>query len=113
MRSTQRTLLLTIVTLGLPLVILHPALAADTAGVSQINSFIRSIIQILAGIAGLLATGFFVVGGFGYITSSGNPENLSRSKRTIMFSALGLAVTIGAFVLSTIVTDLATKAFGN
>jgi TRAP-type C4-dicarboxylate transport system permease small subunit len=97
---------------GLPIVLTQPAFAA-TAGVSSVESFIKSIITLLAGIAGLVATGFFVVGGFSYITSSGNPEHLDRAKRTIMYSAMGLAITIGAFVLSNIVTTLATNAFGS
>jgi hypothetical protein len=67
----------------------------------------------VAGLAGLIATGFFVVGGFGYITSSGNPENLDRSKRTLIYSAIGLAITIGAFVLSNIISEIASKAFGS
>ena len=97
---------------GVPLVLVHPALAAD-GSVGQVESFIRSIIKVIAGLAGLVATGFFVIGGFGYITSSGNPEHLDRSKRTLLFASLGLAITIGAFVLSTIVTSLATSAFGS
>ena len=98
---------------GLPLVVVGTAFAADPAGVSQVQSFIKSIIQVLAGFAGLVATGFFVVGGYSYITSSGNPEHLDRAKRTVMWSAIGLAITIGAFVLSNIVTTLATNAFGS
>jgi formate hydrogenlyase subunit 3/multisubunit Na+/H+ antiporter MnhD subunit len=90
----------------------HPALAAD-GNVGQVENFIRSIIKVVAGLAGLVATGFFVVGGFGYITSSGNPEHLDRSKRTLIFAAIGLAITIGAFVLSNIITTLATSAFGS
>ncbi len=100
-----------LISMGLPFIVSQPAFAA-TAGVSQIEGFIRSIIQVLAGLAGLIATGFFVAGGFSYITSSGNPEKLDRAKRTIMFSAIGLAICIGAFVLSNIVTELATNAFG-
>lgn len=100
------------VAIGAPLVLTHPALAA-TAGVSNVESFIKSVITLLAGLAGLVATGFLVVGGFSYITSSGNPEHLDRAKRTIMFSMLGLAITIGAFVISNIVTSLATNAFGS
>jgi hypothetical protein len=72
----------------------------------------QNIIQVLVTIAGLLAAGFFVMGGIGYITSSGNPEHLDKSKRTIIFSAVGLAISIGAFVLSNIVAELATTAFG-
>jgi len=101
--------------LFLPLIITHPAFAATAspAGVSNVETFIKSVITVLAGIAGLVATGFFVFGGFIYITSSGNPEHLDRAKRTLFFSALGLAITIAAFVISTIVTTLATNAFGN
>ena len=66
----------------------------------------------MAGMAGLIASGFFVYGGFAYITSTGNPEHLDRAKRTLLFSATGLAITLGAFVISGIVTDLATAAFG-
>lgn len=98
--------------LGLPLVLFHGALAA-TADVSSVDTFIRSLIKVIAGLAGLVATGFFVVGGFSYITSSGNPEHLDRAKRTIMYSGLGLAITIAAFVISNIVTTLATSAFGS
>jgi len=102
------------VAMGLPLVVSGTAFAQSAGGadVSQVENFIRSLIQVLAGLAGLVATGFFVVGGFGYMTSSGNPEVLDKSKRTIMFSGMGLAITIGAFVLSNIVTSLATNAFG-
>ena len=37
---------------------------------------------------------------------------LDRSKKTILYSAIGLAVVLGAFVLTNIVSDLATGAFG-
>lgn len=88
-----------------------PALAAS-ADVTKIQTFIQSVIQVLVTLAGLIAAGFFVWGGIGYITSSGNPEALDRSKKTILYSAIGLAVVLGAFVLSNVVTQLATGAFG-
>jgi len=95
------------------LTIASPVFAQSTAGgVSQIQTFIQSVIQILVTLAGLVSVGFFVWGGFGYITSSGNPESLDRSKKTILYSAFGLAIVLGAFVLSNIVTQLAGSAFG-
>ncbi len=100
-----------IMALAIPFALAHPALAAD-GNVVQVENFIRSIIKVVAGLAGLVATGFFVVGGFGYITSSGNPEKLDKSKQTLVWSAIGLAIVIAAFVISNIVTDLATGAFG-
>lgn len=85
---------------------------AAAADVTKIETFVKSIIQVLVTLAGLVAAGFFVWGGIGYITSSGNPETLDRSKKTLLYSAIGLAVVLGAFVLTNIVSDLATGAFG-
>ncbi len=85
---------------------------AQTADVAKIESFIKNIIQILVTLSGLVAAGFFVMGGLGYITSTGNPESLDRSKKTLVYSGIGLAIVFGAFVLTNIVSDLAKTAFG-
>jgi multisubunit Na+/H+ antiporter MnhC subunit len=87
-----------------------PALA-DSVDLSKVQNFAQNVVQVLITLAGLLAAVFFVIGGIGYITSSGNPENLDKAKKTIQYSSIGLAISIAAFVLSTIVTELATKAF--
>ncbi len=101
-------------TLLISFFIASPAYAqtANTGGAAQIENFIRSIIQLLVTLAGITATGFFVWGGFRYITSSGSPEQLEGAKKTILYSAVGLAIALGAFVLSNIVSGLATTAFG-
>jgi Type IV secretion system pilin len=96
----------------IPLFMSHPAFA-DPAGVTQVESFMQSVIQALAGLAGLVATAFIMIGGFGYITSSGNPARLEKAKRTLLHSGVGLVIVIGAFVISSIITSLATKAFGS
>ncbi len=95
------------------LILLAPIASAATADVSQVENFIRDIIKVVAGLAGLIATGFFVIGGFGYITSSGNPEHLDRAKRTLLWSAIGLAIVIAAFVISNIIVAIATNSFGS
>ena len=91
-----------IVAVGLPLVLAEPAAAAP-AGVTNVENFIRSVITVFAGLAGLVATGFFVAGGFTYITSSGNPEQLgmasasaSGSRRTSLSSAKVLRAALHA-----------------
>lgn len=96
---------------AIPLLVAQPVLAAD-GSVGQVETFIRNIIKVVAGLAGLIATGFFVVGGFVYITSTGNPERLDKAKHTLLYSGIGLAIVIAAFVISNIVTDIATSAFG-
>lgn len=110
--STQYKIVAITVAIGIPLLVAPPALAAS-GDITQVENFIRSIITLIAGLAGLVATGFFVAGGFTYITSSGNPEQLSKAKQTLTWSAVGLAIVIAAFVISNIVTSLATSAFGS
>lgn len=100
------------VAIGIPFVLAHPVLAAD-GDVARTQDFIKSIIKVAAGFAGLIAAGFFVIGGFGYITSSGHPEHLDKAKTTLKNSSIGLAIVIGAFIISNIITDLAIKSFGN
>ncbi len=106
----KKLLAIQIVTISL-LSFATPAFAA-TADISQVQNFITNVIQVLVGLAGLTAAVFFVVGGFGYITSSGNPEHLDRSKKTIIYSGVGLSVALGALVISNIVSQLAQNAFG-
>jgi hypothetical protein len=110
--STDIKIVALIVAIGMPVLFAHTAFAA-TGDVGQVEDFIRNVIKVVAGLAGLIATGFFVLGGFGYITSSGNPEHLDRSKRTLLWSGIGLAIVIAAFVISNIITTIATNAFGS
>ena len=85
--STGIKIVTLVVALGAPLLLAPHAFAAS-GDVTQVEDFIRNVIKVVAGLAGLVATGFFVVGGFGYITSSGNPEHLDRSKRTLLWSGM-------------------------
>ena len=102
------------ISLAIPFVDYHYALAATAGGggVGSVESFIKSVITVITGFAGLVATGFIVSGGLHYIISSGNPERMERAKRTITFAILGLAISIAAFVISNIVSNLAHGAFG-
>ena len=92
--------------------VLAPTVLAQSSEVGQIQSFIQSVIQVMVTLSGFVAAGFIVWGGIGYITSSGNPESLEKSKRTILYSAVGLTLVLGAFVISNMVSQLATGAFG-
>ena len=92
--------------------VIAPSVYAQSDDVAKVQNFMQNIIQTLVTLAAILAALFFVWGGVGYITSSGNPENLEKSKKTIFYSGLGLAISIGAYVLSNVVAQLAQGAFG-
>ena len=53
------------VMIGLPLILTDTALAQSAGGVGQVENFIRNVIQVLAGLAGLIATGFLSSAGLG------------------------------------------------
>jgi hypothetical protein len=85
---------------------------AQTADVAKIQNFLNNIIQILVTLAAVLAGLFFVFGGIRYITSTGSPDALDQAKKTLLYSAVGLAVSVGALVISNIVQQVAQNAFG-
>jgi hypothetical protein len=102
--------------IALPFILAHPAFADSTssvAGVSNIQDFITSVTKIVVLVAGGVAILMFAIGGFSYVTSSGNPEHLQRAKHTLLYAAIGLAIAIGSAVLGGIITALANNAFGS
>jgi len=65
-----------------------------------INSFVSPVIISMVSFASLLSVFFIVWGGIAYITSSGNPQKLSRAKRIIIRALLGLVIVISAASIS-------------
>ena len=101
---------------ALPLIVSHPAFADATssvAGVSNVENFIKSVTTVVVAVCGAVAIVMFAIGGFSYVVSSGNPEHLQRAKHTLLYAAIGLAIAIASAILGSIVTTLATNAFGS
>ncbi|HEX9503064.1 MAG TPA: hypothetical protein VF974_01945 [Patescibacteria group bacterium] len=60
---------------------------------------LQRILTGFLGVAGLIAILLMVMGGFRYITSSGNEEMAESGKKTLEWSVLGLIVIILSYVL--------------
>jgi NADH:ubiquinone oxidoreductase subunit 6 (subunit J) len=65
---------------------------------SSIGQFFAEIINILLKLGAVAALVGLVVGGYKYITSSGNPEAADIAKKAITFSILGFLVILLAVV---------------
>ena len=63
------------------------------------KSTLDTLANVAFGIAGSLSLLFVVIGGVRYVMSSGDPNNLSRAKNTILYAIIGLVVTISAFAI--------------
>lgn len=73
-------------------------LTADTLRTVAGNVFI---------VIGLLSVIFLIVGGFRYAISGGDPNNLKQAKETVLYSIIGLVVSILAFTLVAVVGKVA------
>lgn len=58
---------------------------------------VSNAIGLLMIIAGFVAIGFIIVGGFTYITSSGDPSGIKKAKDTITHAVVGLIISMLAF----------------
>lgn len=68
---------------GLPLV---------GAGSNSLNSALALFFGVIAALAVLS----IVIAGFNFVTSDGDPDKISRSKKTIILSVVGLAIAFSA-----------------
>jgi len=66
------------------------------------NSFLGPLLSGMVGFALLLCVFFIILGGFGYITSSGDATKLIKSKSTIIRALIGLAIVIAASAIALI-----------
>jgi hypothetical protein len=81
----------------------------EDAAQKQVNDLIRTVINLLSSVVGIIAVIMVMVGGFKYITSGGNDSNVSGAKNTILYAIIGIVVVAFAqylvkYVLAQVVT---------
>jgi len=73
----------------------------------SVQEVIRALIQVAFMAAGLVAVIFLIIGGYRYITSSGNPEAIEGAKGTIINAIVGLIIIfIASLLVSYILSSL-------
>ena len=60
---------------------------------------LQKVLSIVFTVTGSIALLIITLAGFRYITSQGNPQSISQAKNAIIYAAVGLAVSIGAFAI--------------
>lgn len=68
-------------------------------------SFMGNFLPIIFGMAGALSVLFICYGGFKYVTSQGEPDKIQKAKDTILYSVIGLVVSISAYAIVAFVTS--------
>jgi hypothetical protein len=79
----------------------------DTSGLPHVTnpgqSQIQSILTIVFTITGAVAVLMVVIGGLRYVSSQGDPQQLSKAKGTIIYALVGLLVSVCAVAIVTYV----------
>lgn len=78
----------------------------DCVGGTDGSNLAHNLITWFIGTAGIVAAIYVVVGGVGYITSSGDSGKLQKSKNTILYSLIGLAIVALAQIITAFVFNM-------
>jgi hypothetical protein len=84
----------------------------DKTGGPSLDTIIKSIINILSLAVGVVSVIMIMVGGFRYITSGGDSNNVTSAKNTILYSVVGLVIVAMAQFIVQFVLHNVTKAGG-
>ncbi len=75
---------------------------STTSGQNEqsLMSTVGNVLNVIYGMIGIVAVVMIVVGGFKYMTSQGDPGKIQSAKNTIMYSVIGLVITLSAFAIT-------------
>ena len=81
--------------------------STNTNGTSKVNDIIRTTLNVLSVIVGIVAVIMIIVGGFRYITSGGKQESVTSAKNTLLYAIIGLIIVALAQIIVKFVLDKA------
>jgi hypothetical protein len=80
-------------------------------GKDGIVAFISRIAQFLTFIAAAVAVLYMVWGGYNFITANGDDDKVKKGKDTLIYASVGLVVTIVAYTIVLVVSNVANGQF--
>ena len=80
-------------------VMLAQFIPGTVQGTRDLQGVVNLALQIAFGLAGLVAVGYLVWGGYQYITSGGG-DGAENGKKTIMNAIIGIIVIVAAYALA-------------
>src|SRR5437868_2393590 len=68
-------------------------------GEADLKDTVLNIVQLVLGLMTLIAVVLMIYGGFVWLTSAGNEENVDKAKRIISAAAIGLVIILLAWAI--------------
>ena len=75
----------------------------QVTGINDIWLIVAAVIELLLRLAGLIAVFMVIVGGVKYMTSEGSPEDTAKGRSTIIYSLVGLMISVSAALIVTFI----------
>jgi hypothetical protein len=72
---------------------------------ANLQKTVSNVLLVVFGLLGILAVVFVIIGGFKFTTSQGDPGRVQQAKNTIMYSLIGLVISISAFTITTFILN--------
>jgi len=72
---------------------------SDNSGGPNIDSIIKTVVNLLSLVVGIAAVIMVIIGGLKYILSSGDSANVSSAKNTILYAIIGLVIVALAQII--------------
>ena len=115
-KQLKRKMIATALAAGAGALLLAPRVFALDTGLNQVENTIQlgnqdirttiaSIINVLMGLLGIIAVVIILLGGFKWMTSSGNEEKVGEAKQLIMQGIIGLVIILSAWAIARFVID--------
>lgn len=73
----------------------------------------QNILNMASGLIIVVLFVMFVMGGFSYLTSLGNPEKLKKAQGTLRYAVVGLVIFVASFLILTVIDTLFLGGQGN
>ena len=78
---------------------------SDVATFKDLETVIARVLNLALTLGGLTAFFMLIVGGFKFLTSSGDPKQIESAKNTITWAIGGLVVAIGSWFILNLIAD--------
>ncbi len=74
-------------------------------GQADLKSTIGNLIRVFLGFLGIIAVVMVLLGGFKWMTASGNEDKVAEAKRLLIAGVVGLAIILSAYAITSFVIE--------
>lgn len=77
---------------------------------ASVSSVISRVIRVVLSFLGIIFLVLIIYAGFTWMTAAGNEDNIRRAKMVMTAAVIGLAIVLGAYIITYFILDKALEA---